>query len=181
MVEKELMDIFQIFSGVATATGVCFAAYYYIITLKNNQRALRINMTNNLLQFHTSVEGQKIWMELLNMKWSSYDDFEKKYGSDNNIDNFAKRQSTWNLYNILGKQLKAGILDGETIYNVSASGPIWTWAKFKLILEENKRRYTGKGSWDGFEYLVNEMMRMRLEKDPEYRVPENFAAYVPDT
>ena len=41
MVEKELMDLIQIFSQIASATGVCFAAYYYITTLKNAEREKR--------------------------------------------------------------------------------------------------------------------------------------------
>jgi hypothetical protein len=122
----------------------------------------------------------RIWMELMSMKWKDYDDFEKKYVSDNNIDNFAKRQSTWNFYTTIGKQLKAGLLDRKAIYYVTASDPIWTWVKFRSVLEEIRKSYTGKDSWDGFEYLVDEVTRMRLERDPQYRVPENFAEYIPD-
>ena len=180
MVDKELIDLIQIFSWVATATGVCFAAYYYIITLRNNQRALRINMTSNLLQFDTSVEGQKIWIELINMKWKDYDDFEKKYGSDNNMDNFAKRQSTWKMYDNLGRQLQAGLLDRETLYYMGATNVIWIWAKFRGVIEENRRRYTGKTGYSGFEYLANELNHMSQERDSDYKIPENFTQYIPD-
>jgi hypothetical protein len=39
----------------------------------------------------------------MNWKWSSYDEFESKYGSDNNPDAFAKRQSVFLFFNALGK------------------------------------------------------------------------------
>ena len=175
----ELSEIQAAYYMVA-ATGVLVAAAFYIMNLRVSQRALRINMTNSLLQFYTSVEGQKVWMELLNMKWKDYDDFEKKYGSDNNIDNYAKRQSVWNVYNNVGKLLKAGLLDRDTIYNVSSTAPVWMWTKFKPIVEEHRKRYTGKDSQTGFEYVAGEMLKMILESDPTYKVPETFAEYIPD-
>ena len=57
---------------------------------------------------------------------------------------------------------------------------IFTWAKFKPIIEENRRRYSGLESWKGFEYLANEMMRLSLLRDPSFKVPENLVKYVPD-
>ncbi|MBM3292177.1 hypothetical protein FJY84_05820 [Candidatus Bathyarchaeota archaeon] len=36
-----MLDIIQIFSQIATATGVCFAAYYYITTLRNAEKTKR--------------------------------------------------------------------------------------------------------------------------------------------
>jgi hypothetical protein len=32
----------------------------------------------------------------------------------------------------------------------------------------------------GFEYLAGEMMKMKLERNPTYKVPETFAKYVPN-
>lgn len=137
-------------------------------------------MTNNLLQYQTSPEGIRRLAELLNMKWSSYEEFEEKYGSDNNIDNHAMRLSVWNIYNIIGRQLKAGFLDRETIYQIGPSGVVWTWAKFRSVIEEYRRRSFGKDAWDGFEYLADEMLRMKLEKDPDYIIPGKYAKYGQD-
>ena len=86
----------------------------------------------------------------------------------------------WNQFETIGDQLKAGVLDRETIYKVTRISPVWTWAKFKPILEENRKRYTGKDAWTGFEYLAGEMLKMKLERDPTCKVPETFAKYVPN-
>ena len=167
-------------SYIAGALGVCVAAFYYMMMVRINQRAVRINMTNNIMQSFISEEAQRRWFELLNMKWSDYDDFERKYGSDSNLDNAAKRQAVFYFFEILGNQLRNGYVDRETIYNTTNIGVSWTWAKFKPVIEENRRRYSGEDAMKGFEYLAGEMLRMKVERDPSYRIPENFAEYVPD-
>ena len=91
---------------MVAATGVLVAAAFYILNLRETMINRRINETNSLLEGFMSEEGQRRWGELLNMEWSDYDDFEKKYGSDVNLDNFAKRQSTFYLFDTLGNMLR---------------------------------------------------------------------------
>jgi len=180
MVEQELISLLQSTSYIAGALGVCIAAAYYIINLRVSQRALKINMTNSLLQSYASEEGQRRWIDLMNMKWSNYDEFERKYGSDDHPDKFAMRQSVFINFNSMGHLLKQGLVDRETIYNVTTMGAPWIWAKFKPIIMESEKRYSGKDNLIGFEYLVKEIMRMKLERDPSYKIPETLTQYVPE-
>ena len=173
------LSLLQSVSYIAGALGVCVAAAYYVMNLREQRRNRRISQTNEMLRFFLSYEYQKIWFELLNMEWSNYDDFEKRYGSDYNLDNVAKRHMFWYNYDTLGNLLRDGYVDRNTIFNSSAMSVIFTWAKFKPILEENRRRYSGLESWKGFEYLANEMMRLSQLRDPSFKVPENFVKYVP--
>ena len=69
---------------------------------------------------------------LLNMQWSDYDDFEKKYGTDSNPEGAALRLGVLYEWNGVGYLLKKkGMIDRETAYrlanNVSAT---WLWKKF---------------------------------------------------
>jgi hypothetical protein len=114
------------------------------------------------------------------MEWKDYDDFERKYGSDSNLNNFALRQSMFYQMDVLGNLLKSGLADSETIYNTIGMGAVWTWSKFKSVLEENRRRYTGKDAFSGLEYLANEMLTMKMQRDPSYKIPETFARYISD-
>jgi len=174
------ISLLQSLSYVAAAIGVCVAAFYYMMMLRINQRNMRITLTNNLMQSWQSYENQRRWGELLNMEWRDYDDFEKKYGSDNNLDNFALRQSMFYQLNSLGELLRSGLADGDTLFSTVGVGATWIWLKFKSVLEENRRRYSGKYALSGFEYLADEMMKIRRVKDPDYKIPETFARYVPD-
>jgi len=170
----------QAVSYIMGSLGVFVAAVYYVMNLREQRRNRRISQTNEMQRFFLNYENQKIWFELLNMEWSDYDDFERRYGSDYGLDNVAKRHLFWFNYDTLGNLLKDGYVDRDTIYNSSAMSVIFTWFKFKPIIEENRRRYSGLEAWKGFEYLANEMMRLSLLRDPSFKVPETFVKYVSD-
>ena len=58
--------------------------------------------------------------------------------------------------------------------------PIFLWEKYRPIIEENRRRYTGQYYLKDLEYLAGEMLRVVKERDPSYTVPETLDKYVPD-
>jgi len=163
------------------ATGVIIAAAFYVVNLREQRRSRRIAQTNELLKFFLTIEGQKIHLDLFEMKWSDYEDFERKYGTDTGEAgklNCAMRNVYWYSYDTLGRQLKAGLIDRETLYGAVGLGAAWMWAKFRQVLEENRRRYSGRDAFEGLEYLAGEMLRMKLERDPSYKIPEAFIQYV---
>ena len=76
--------------------------------------------------------------------------------------------------------LKSGLADREIIYSITTIQAPWTWAKFKPIFVERRKRYSGRDAQAGFEYLADEMMRLKLERDSGYKIPDTFAAYIPE-
>jgi len=101
--------VLQSASYMAAAIGVFVAAIYYVMTLRITQRNMRMPLETRKLQFITNSaqhllneEGFKRYGELMNMEWRDYDDFERKYGSDFNMDNFAKRSTAWTTYSTFG-------------------------------------------------------------------------------
>ena len=172
--------VLQSVSYIAGATGVAIAAIFYVLNLRisqKNQEISQRNMKTTLetrkLQFVTSItnqllseEGQKRFGELLNMEWRDYDDFEKKYGSDYNLDNYAKRMSVWNTYNTLGMLVRDKLIEPEVLYKINNVIPCFMWSKFKDIIEENRRRYGGEDTLSDFELLNDEILRVKLSIDP---------------
>ncbi len=170
----------QTIGVLVTAASVTVAAIYYIMTLRINQRNGRITLTNNIMQSILTKENQKDFGELMNMTWVDYDDFEKKYGSDYNLDNFAKRMSAWSTYDALGNLLRQSLADLDTIYNSGTICILWTWVKFKPVIEEHRRRYGGKDAFNGFEYLGDSLMRLKKLNDPGFKFPAEFTRYIPE-
>jgi hypothetical protein len=171
---------------MAGALGVCVAAIYYVMTLRVTQRNLAVTLETRKLQFVLntaqqllSEEGFRRGGELLNMEWSDYDDFEKKYGSDFNLDNYAKRNSTNYTYNSLGYLLRENLIDAEVLYGFLEIIPTFLWSKFEDQIKESRRRYMGKDNHRDFEFLAKEMLRIKLIRDPEYKLPEAFIKYIP--
>jgi hypothetical protein len=172
--------LLQQVSYIAGASSVVLGVIYYVFNMREQRKSRRITQTNNLMQTLLTVESNKIGGELLYMKWENYDDFEKKYGSDINMDNYAKRVSLFYTYDTLGNLLKSGLADVETLYNVGTIiTAVWLWVKFKPIIEESRRRYSGKDGYAGFEYLATKMMEIKSHRDPLYKIPKTGMAYVP--
>lgn len=88
---RDLLAIFGVIAGFS----------YYVLTVRNSQRSQQIARETQQLQLliqlasFQDLEFSKIDLEVINMEWTDYDDFERKYGSDYNPDNYAKRMVVW--------------------------------------------------------------------------------------
>jgi hypothetical protein len=165
---------------IVAILGVVAGFTYYVLTVRVNQKNSRISLTNNIMQSLLTEESQRRWIDLINMEWTDYDDFEKKYGSDYNPDNYAKRASVFACCNVLGNLLKRNIADAETFYASGATNAVWVWEKFKPIIIEQRRRYMGSDTYDGLEYLAEEMLKIKRKHDPSFKIPTTFAHYIPE-
>jgi hypothetical protein len=180
------LALLQSVSYMAGALGVCVAAIFYILNLRISQRNMRQTLETRKLQFVTSItnqllseEGQRRYGELLNMDWKDYDDFERKYGSDYNLDNYAKRMNVWKTYNTLGMLVREKLVEPEVLYMINDVNPCFMWSKFKDVISEQRKRYGGEDTLSDFEFLNDEILRVRLSRDPSYKVPETLMKYVP--
>jgi hypothetical protein len=114
------------------------------------------------------------------MEWSDYDDFERKYGSDVDVDNCAKRLTMWHSYDNLGAMLRSGLVDAETLYDSALFAAYEMWTKFEGVIMEMRRRYDGTDYFVNYEYLAKEMLRIKLLRDQSFKIPASFVKYVPD-
>jgi hypothetical protein len=180
------LSLLQSVSYIAGALGVCVAAIFYVLNLRISQRNMKQTLETRKLQFVTSItnqllseEGEKKYSEVLNMEWKDYDDFERKYGSDYNLDMYAKRMSIWDTYNTLGMLVREKLIEPEVIYSLDGVTACFMWSKFKDVIAENRKRYGGEDALSDFELLSNEVLRIKLSRDPSYKVPETLTKYVP--
>jgi hypothetical protein len=166
-----IRDIVAIFGVIAGFT-------YYVMTVRINQRAMRINLTNNLIQQIGTDEFIKKLTELLYMEWDDYDDFERKYGSDVDLDNYVKRIHVWTRFDSLGQLLMKGQADKEILYHSQVVyNSIHLWHKYQDVLEVNRKLYSGADAWTGLEYLANEMYKIKQEKDPAWNIGSTDPRY----
>jgi len=188
MVEiSEILPILQSISSVATALGVCIAAAYYILNLRNTQKNMQLTLDTRRVDLIVSLtsrlinaEGRKAYQELINYEWKNYDDFERKYGSDFDIESSSKRYATWFAYNSIGLMIRRGMVSSEDIYDMGMFPGVFLWEKYKSVIEEIRKRYFGNDYLKDLELLSKEMMRIKLQRDPQYKVPESFTKYIPD-
>ena len=140
----------------------------------------RISLIDSITVRTINEDGMKNYIELLRYDWKDFEDFEKKYGSEDNVEAAARRYAIWTSYNSIGGMIRKGVVQAEDIYDLGLSTVVFLWEKYKPIIEEIRKRYHGKDYLIDLEYLANEMMRLRLIRDPSYKIPENLDKYVPN-
>jgi len=133
-----------------------------------------------IFQQFTSREFVDDWIELMNMDWEDYHDFETRYGSDNNPENYSKRQSVWIIMNGLGAMLDEGIVESEKVLKLVAFFPIYLWEKFQPIIYEQRVRYKIPSAYQYWEQLVAELKEEVIRQDGKVDVPDQFTRYIPD-
>ena len=120
----------------------------------------------------------KKWIEVMNMEWCDYDDFEKKYGTDFNPDGAALRLGTLYEWNGAGYLLRKGAIDRESVYFLTnTAGGLWLWRKFEPVIKELRVRYNMPDAYSGLEYLANETARELEERGYSSKTPEDFMHY----
>jgi hypothetical protein len=179
--------LLQSVSYIAGASGVCIAAIFYVLNLRISQRNMRLtletrrlSLIENIASRVTDEEGEKRMQELSNYEWTDYADFDKKYGSENNVSAASKRYALWSNYNKIGMMLRKGLVEVEDLYMLGLWAVPLFWEKYKPIVEETRRRYAGKEYLMDLEYLAAEMVKYIQSKDPSYRIPEKLTKYDPD-
>jgi len=121
-----------------------------------------------------SKEGQKQGIDLLNMQWSDFDDFYKRYDSTTNPDNYADRVSIWNTFEIIGSCYRSGLLDIETVYGVAPLIMVNMWAKFKPVIEEYRKFDYGSDMFENWEYLAGQLVKIKARKDPKWKLSRSY-------
>ena len=192
MVEQvTFQTLFQFLQTVGILVGV----FYYISTIRTNQRNQEIAQKNQELtlkaQEHTletrqtqifmqiyqqlnSEETYKSWAELINLKISDYEDYLQKYDSSVNPTHYSKRAHIWYSYNTIGELLRQGIIESDLVHRLLL-GPqvIVMWEKWVDIIRETRKRESIPDVWEGFEYLYDEMKRLRDSREyPEITFPK---------
>ena len=167
-------------SIILTGIGIIVAITYYTLTLRNANRTRQAQLYMDLFQEISSPQWLLNNATLLNQEWEDYDDFEKKYGSNEHPEHYAMRRSMWLQLGSIGVMLKMKLLDPEMVYFLLQERASWQWKKWESIIKEQRIRYKlpSDGIW--FEYLVNEMERISKSKGIEMEIPNNLMKYIPD-
>ena len=153
---------------MVAATGVLIAAVFYILNMRETMNNRRATFSNSLMQFYFSEEGQHRFMEVMNMQWSDFEDFKRKYDSSVNLQRYAKRSALWTQLDLLGRQCRSGTIDITQISTPLAFGIVLCWMKFKPIIEAYRGWQYPKDAFSDFEYIANALMKRLCDSDPDF-------------
>jgi hypothetical protein len=177
---------FQMVLGTLQTVGLLVGIYYYVMTLQNTKRnqqmqleARMTQMTTQLYSWLFQTESMVEYGEILNWDWEDYDDFERKYGSDNNVLAYAKRNRIWCIFSVLGSYLRQGLVEIDTIYQLNVM-TLLQWYKWREIIEEQRRRYYTPSFMGDWEYLVKRLIEHGEEIGDPWTPPASLSKYIPD-
>ena len=171
------VSLIQPVSQAAAAIGVCIAAFYHIMNLRETARNRKIAFTTSFMQNFYSKENSRRFIDLLGMQWNDHADYMTKYDSRVNPENFADRWSFLGMLDVLGYQYKAGLIDIDTLYDLNWSPVLQMWIKFKPIIDEYKKSDYGEDTYANFELLANELYRLKMERDPKWKEHRGGGSY----
>ena len=149
-----------------TIFGVIAGFSYYVLTVRNTNRARKTQVVLNLSNLMYSEETNRKYLNLLSMQWEDFDDFLRKYDSTVNPDHFAMRWRQWMFYNNLGYMLNQKIVDVDMVYNmVGGPSAVQFWDKFRPIVMEQRKMYDDPNWFGWWEYLMEEIHKYREENN----------------
>jgi hypothetical protein len=169
-----LVDLAEIQAAyyMVAATGVLVAAVFYILNLRVQQANMKANLETRQAQFLLQLsqigflnpDSDKRYIDMMNWEWSDYNDFEKKYGTQNNPEAAADRLAMWYSWDTLGLYYREGLLNKSHVYKQYGTYIIWAWQKFGDVIKRWREVYNLQGNLENFEYLFGEMVKMREEE-----------------
>jgi len=169
----------QTIVDLLTPLSITVGVIYYVMVLRNQNKTRQIQLLMQLSEGYT-VETSRITVELMYMEWDDYDEFERKYGSDNNPENFAKRMASWNRWNTQGMLLMNGLVSPDLLFGSGRAGVMFHWEKFGEGIKEIRRRYSMPLYCVGFEHLAVECKKYHEQRGYEIEVPDTLWEHVPD-
>lgn len=154
---RDLVAIFGVLAGLT----------YYVLTVRNAQKARQTQVLMQLYQSMYNPENSKRLWELLAMRWEDYDDYMEKYSPQTNPEHAAMRIAYWYLYDGLGMLVRDKVVYVKTVYRTLSRRIIMVWYKFETVFKRlrlDEERELGSDYLEDFEHLAKEMIKIRKQK-----------------
>jgi hypothetical protein len=160
---------------VVPALSVAVALIYYALNLRNANRTQRLQLETRKAQLYmqlymriTSEEFMKRSIDLLKWEFDGYEDLSERYlrGPDSSLS--AKWFSMlWHIDG-LGYMMAQELVEAEMVYNFGGgAAQLQHWRKWEPVIKEMRKNRGDPEFLKWFEYLAEEMMRLRQEKGLE--------------
>jgi hypothetical protein len=148
---------------VLTGLSITASILYYTTVLGNAEKARQRELIYQKYQ-NISVDYSRAYNDVILMSdWNDYEEFDKKYGRNNNPDAAAKWMYITRVYNLAGIYLEEGA-DPDLLFKLyPAPAVINLWEMFGPIFLERRVRYNDPDRSKSFEFLYKEARKRHPE------------------
>ena len=166
---------YQMVLGTLQTVGLLVGIFYYIMTIRANQKNQELTLETRQLQLYMKVlednrtqEFQKQWTDVAyHQEFKDYEEWREKYGPRTNPEAYANFFHVTNWFQGIGYLVRTGVLDVEVVSEyIRPMSVIFLWEKVSPIVKVH-RETTNPRALDSFEYLARvteEMLERRIEE-----------------
>lgn len=156
MVEASLVNLVEL--GVLVV-GVIIALQQLRDIKQTRQTELFMSLYN---RFSETEYNEKL-NEFLTSEWDSWKDMYKKSGPTTEPKKYSRMMSLLHYFEGIGVLVQRKQIDLDLVADLMSNTTLQVWNKFKPILEEVREVFKRPSSFEGFEYLAEQMIQHRPE------------------
>ena len=158
---------YQMVLSTLQTLGILVGIYYYIMTIRANQRNQELALESRQVATYIQTLGfrdkdfMKAWADIENQEYTDFADYESKYDYDVDVESWSSFFSVCNLYHSVGYLVDRGILTPEIVYDQEGDMVIRAWETQKMVIEGVRVRGGYLHLFDHYESLYEHMIRLR--------------------
>ena len=165
------MASFEFLAVVLSVLGLSVSIIYYANVMKNANKTQQMQQETRQIQLFMQIyddvntkENLETFAELTTMDIENEENLQK-YDPSVNPSLFAKRARLWYSYNTIGELLRDNIIELDLLHRLNVDiNVIVMWEIWEGIIKKNRETQNMPDLWDGFEFLYDEMKKIREHK-----------------
>ena len=162
---------YQMVLNTLQTAGILVGIYYYIMTIRGNQRNQKITLETREAQlmmqlWHSYTEYRKQDQVWRGIEYEDFDDFWERYGSDPSF--WEENGQILGWYENIGGLVKEGLLNIRLIALMYAGSTRQLWEKLEPLMDGLREKFDYPRIWSETVYLCETLMRY-MEEHPELR------------
>jgi hypothetical protein len=151
-----------------TLISVPVGVFYYISTLRNQNKARQAQLYNSIWnQSMNNPHFQKLYMRFISLQWDNFDEFLEIFPyNDFESENTMAYWGIALFFEGITPLVKEGLLEIRFLTGTIGGLLISFWNRIEPIIDEAREHYQNKKFLEDTEYLYNELMKY-LEEHPD--------------
>ena len=158
----------SVIRDIVAIFGVIAGFSYYVLTVRATRKNQELQLETRQAQLFTqfmfqlfTTDSIKEYFEVFEMQWDSYEDYWRKYGLPTNPDAVAYTTRLRENLNILGTYVRNDLISIELVNEAIGGVLIRMWPKWRDIIEYERANFYTPNYARDFEYLYNEILKLR--------------------
>jgi len=167
MIDLAMLQVVRDFVAIF---GVIAGFSYYVLAVRNTRKNQQLQLETRQAQLFMSLynrfsetEYNEKLNEFLTSEWDTWKDMYDKSVPTADPKAYSRMMSLLHYFEGIGVLVQRKQIDPDLVADLMSNTTLQVWNKFKPILEEVREVFKRPSSFEGFEYLAEQIMKHRPE------------------